>query len=145
VEPERWYPVRQATSHPVYEHDRVTRFAEMLSAGPDGEQWASQMGALMFRSHASYSACGLGSDGTDRLVDLVAEAGPAAGLFGAKITGGGSGGTVAVFGSEAARSAVHHIAQQYARETRLAPLVFEGSGPGLEELGTLSFRAPLSS
>jgi L-arabinokinase len=145
VEPERWYPVRQATSHPVYEHDRVTRFAEMLSAGPDGEQWASQMGALMFRSHASYSACGLGSDGTDRLVDLVAEAGSAAGLFGAKITGGGSGGTVAVFGSEAARSAVHHIAQRYARETGLAPLVFEGSGPGLEELGTLSFRAPLSS
>jgi len=139
VEPERWYPVRQATSHPIYEHDRVTRFAEMLSGGVDLEDTAAQMGALMFRSHASYSACGLGSDGTDRLVDLVAEAGQARGLFGAKITGGGSGGTVAVFGTEAARSAVHHIAREYERETGREAFVFDGSGPGVEELGVLAF------
>lgn len=55
--------------------------------------------------HYSYSACGLGSDGTDRLVQLVqdmqhsklskSEDGT---LYGAKITGGGSGGTVCVMG-----------------------------------------------
>ena len=50
----------------------------------------------MYESHASYSACGLGSDGTDRLVTLAREAGAARGIYGAKITGGGSGGTVAV-------------------------------------------------
>ncbi len=138
VEPERWYPVRQAASHPVFEHDRVTRFASLLEAGLDEPESARRMGALMFRSHASYSACGLGSDGTDRLVDLVAEADPAAGVFGAKITGGGSGGTVAVFGTDAARAEIYRIAQVYARETGLAPMVFEGSSPGAEELGVVT-------
>ena len=60
----------------------------------------------MYESHASYSACGLGSDGTDRLVQLVREAGPAAGLYGAKITGGGSGGTVAVLAAPGRRAAI---------------------------------------
>ena len=146
VEPEAWYPIRQAAAHPVFEHDRVARFASLLGSGldgPEGRDAARRMGALMFRSHASYSACGLGSDGTDRLVDLVADADSATGVFGAKITGGGSGGTVAVFGTEGARDAVHRIAQVYEAETGLAPVVFEGSGPGAEELGTLrlSFRA----
>lgn len=55
------------------------------------------------QSHASYGRCGLGSEGTDRLVALVraeAAAARAAGdeppLYGAKITGGGSGGAHAV-------------------------------------------------
>ena len=52
----------------------------------------------MYESHASYGRCGLGSKGTDRLVALVRGEGPAAGLYGARITGGGSGGTVAVIG-----------------------------------------------
>lgn len=56
---------------------------------------------LLLQSHASYSRCGLGSDGTDRIVDLVrkemaaaAARGERPALYGAKITGGGSGGTV---------------------------------------------------
>ena len=140
VSPEVWYPVRQATSHPVYENDRVTRFAELLSTGLEHADAAVRMGALMFRSHAGYSACGLGSDGTDRLVDMVAEMEPAQGLFGAKITGGGSGGTVAVFGTEAARSAVHRMARQYEQETGIHAFVFDGSGPGVQELGVLVIR-----
>ena len=54
---------------------------------------------LAMQSHASYSRCGLGSEATDRLVALTrAESATAIGdgrspaLFGAKITGGGSGG-----------------------------------------------------
>jgi len=135
VNPGRWYPVRQATTHPVYENDRVTRFGDLLATGLEHLDAAVSMGALMFRSHASYSACGLGSDGTDRLVDLVAEMEAAQGLFGAKITGGGSGGTVAVFGTEAARRAVHDIARQYEQETGIPAYVFDGSGPGAEEIG----------
>ena len=139
VEASRWYPVRQAAAHPVHENDRVARFAELLATDLDRDDVAAKMGALMFRSHASYSECGLGSDGTDRLVDLVAESSPSAGLFGAKITGGGSGGTVAVFGTEAARSAVHHIARRYQEETGVPPCVFDGSGPGADELGVLRY------
>lgn len=61
--------------------------------------------------HYSYSACGLGSDGTDRLVHLVQELQHSAAskseggtLFGAKITGGGSGGTVCVIGRNCLKS-----------------------------------------
>jgi galactokinase len=141
VERERWYPVRAATAHPVYEHDRAARFAALLEAGLDGSDAALQLGALMLSSHASYSACGLGSVGTDRLVEMVLELGPSRGLYGAKITGGGTGGTVAILGTDAARGAVHHIAREYERETGRSAFVFDASGPGAEELGTLSFRA----
>ena len=137
VQPDRSYPVRQASAHPVYENERVTQFAELLATGLNTPDIAPHMGALMYRSHASYSACGLGSDGTDRLIDMVGEVGPPRGLFGAKITGGGTGGTVAVFGTEAARSAVHHIARQYEGETGRTAIVFDGSGPGADEVGTL--------
>jgi L-arabinokinase len=137
VDPERWYPVRAAASHPVHEHARVMHFADLLATGITASDIAMRMGELMHASHTSYSTCGLGSDGTDRLVELVAAAGPSQGLFGAKITGGGSGGTVAILGTDNAGSAVHHIAREYERETGRAVFVFEGSGPGAEELGVL--------
>lgn len=61
--------------------------------------------------HYSYSACGLGSDGTDRIVQLVqdlqhskAPKSEGGTLFGAKITGGGSGGTVCVIGKNCLKS-----------------------------------------
>jgi L-arabinokinase len=140
VEPSRWYPVRAATMHPVYENDRVTRFGALLDAGLEGgDDAAIQMGGLMLGSHGSYSMCGLGSDGTDRLVELALEYGPDRGVFGAKITGGGSGGTVAIFGTDSARQAILDIARRYEDETGRSAFVFEGSGPGAEELGVLSF------
>lgn len=61
--------------------------------------------------HYSYNACGLGSDGTDRIVELVQEmqhsklsGSEDAALYGAKITGGGSGGTVCVIGRNSMKS-----------------------------------------
>jgi len=137
VERERWYPVRAATSHPVHEQDRVARFVELLERGVSDADTPSQLGSLMLHSHASYGGCGLGSEGTDRLVEMVMAAGPSRGLFGAKITGGGSGGTVAILGTDAARGAVHHIAREYERETGRSAFVFDASGPGAEELGVL--------
>ena len=88
----------------------------------------AEMGELMYASHASYSACGLGSDGTDLLVELVRQAGPAAGLFGAKITGGGSGGTVAILGRPtrgrpSPRSPARYHEQTGRRAVRLRRLV----------------------
>jgi L-arabinokinase len=125
--------------HPIYEMDRVTRFGALLDAGLDGDDDAAiRMGGLMLGSHASYSMCGLGSEGTDRLVELAMEYAPDRGIFGAKITGGGSGGTVAVFATDAAREAIHEIARRYEMETGRDAFVFEGSGPGAEQLGVLS-------
>ncbi len=137
IDPGRTYAVRRPTAHPVHEHARVRRFGELLGGPPD-EGRLRAMGELMYASHASYSACGLGSAGTDRLVELVREAGPAAGLYGAKITGGGSGGTVAVLGRADAGEAVAAVAGRYRAETGQGGPVFSGSSPGACAFGVLT-------
>ncbi|MEZ6197146.1 MAG: galactokinase family protein [Planctomycetota bacterium] len=64
---DRDYAVLLPTLHPIAEHERVTRFASLIAAAAD-DAAMREMGELMYASHASYSACGLGSDATDRLV-----------------------------------------------------------------------------
>ncbi len=138
VDAGRRYAVRTPTAHPIEEHERVTEWARQLTTvsapgGPD----AARLGALMYESHASYSACGLGSDGTDRLVALARAAGSLRGVHGAKITGGGSGGTVALLTDMGAGDAVRAIARQYAEETGRDAYVFEGSSPGAARIGAI--------
>lgn len=133
LDPARRYPVRAATLHPIEEHERVTRFATLL-ATPLTNLVCEELGALMAQSHASYSACGLGVEATDRLVELVRAEG-SAGLFGAKITGGGSGGTVAVLARKGARPLVERVAARYAAETGTRPTIFAGSSPGALAFG----------
>lgn len=135
VHPDRSYPVRNATSHPVRENARVERFATLLATLGESPVVAAEMGQLMYASHASYGACGLGSDGTDRLVQMVKESGVRSGLYGAKITGGGSGGTVAILGTEDAEPTVRDIAARYEEETGRVAEVFAGSGAGMVETG----------
>jgi L-arabinokinase len=137
VSPARRYPVFRATRHPIYEHDRVKSFAKILEDWRGAGQ-AEELGELMCRSHESYSACGLGSPGTDQLVSLVREAGAASGLYGAKITGGGSGGTVAVLGHRNAAEIVESIASEYARREGHKRFVFSGSSPGAGAFGHLA-------
>jgi galactokinase len=134
VDPRRSYAIRQPTAHPIHEHARVRRFADLLTFEPDDDV-LREMGELMFASHASYSACGLGSDGTDLLVELVRAAGPESGLFGAKITGGGSGGTVAVLGRADAGGQVERIARDYEVRTGRRTQIFSGSSAGAEAFG----------
>lgn len=136
VDPARDYAVLKPTAHPIYEHFRVRTFAELL-AGPMSAHRMELLGELMYQSHASYSACGLGSEGTDLLVDLVRRAGVSKGLFGAKITGGGSGGTVAVLGWKGADAGVQSVTEEYARRTGHQPYVFKGSSPGASAFGCM--------
>jgi galactokinase len=135
VDPARTYAVRQPTAHPIYEHFRVRTFANLLKG--DILANAPQLGELMYQSHASYSACGLSSAGTDELVRLARQAGPAQGIYGAKITGGGSGGTVAILGHRDAELAVRAIVEQYAQTTHYQPVLFRGSSPGAAAFGTM--------
>ena len=136
IDPEQNYAVRVPAAHAIYEHYRVRTYAELLSGAPS-DQRLDLLGGLMYQSHASYSACGLQSEGTDLLVRLVREAGPDQGLYGAKITGGGSGGTVAVLGRHNAGPAVVRVAETYARETGHQPYIFAGSSPGSAAFGYL--------
>jgi L-arabinokinase len=133
VDPARRYAVRTPTAHPIYEHERVSEWARHLHSTAD----ARRLGALMYESHASYTACGLGSIGTDRLVALASQAGAARGIYGAKITGGGSGGTVAVLADAGAGDVVRDIAGQYAARDGRGGYVFEGSSPGAARLGVM--------
>ncbi|HEU0253527.1 MAG TPA: hypothetical protein VFR12_10890 [Pyrinomonadaceae bacterium] len=139
VATERTYLVRDPTAHAVYESFRVQQFAELLrrqQERPDDEEKVT-MGKLMYESHASYSACGLGSSGTDLLVELVKSVGVDQGLFGAKITGGGSGGTVAVLGTRNAEKVLNDVADNYAALTGHQPHIFSGSSPGSAAFGHL--------
>lgn len=138
IDPARTYAVRQPTRHPIYENFRVRTFGELLRGTPS-ESTLRLLGELMYQSHQSYSACGLGSDGTDRLVEMVRKTGPAVGLFGAKITGGGSGGTVAVLGWADADGEVRRIARQYAEQTGRQTYVFSGSSDGAVATGCFRF------
>ncbi|KAG8465606.1 hypothetical protein KFE25_002913 [Diacronema lutheri] len=144
VEPERAYAVRAAVSHPIREHARAQQFELLLAAPPSARQ-LDALGEIMYASHASYSAVGLGSDATDDIVRRVRARGGTCGLHGAKITGGGSGGTVCVLtdDSDAAERAVREIAREYG-EARLpggAPArVFEGSSRGAAQFGALLLR-----
>lgn len=133
VDPDRTYPIFAATKHPIYENARVNRFAEILKNWQDLEQ-AYVLGELMYESHASYSTCGLGSDGTDELVRLVQEED---GLYGAKITGGGSGGTVAVLAHRSAKPAIDKIVELYSQRTGYQPTIISGSSDGAGRFGIL--------
>jgi galactokinase len=132
VDPARTYAVREPTFHPIGENARVRRFRELL-AGEINDDVLVELGELMYGAHASYSACGLASDGTDLLVEMVRERGPKSGLFGAKITGGGSGGTVAILGRDDAGSEIESLARDYSRRSNRSPYIFRGSSPGASD------------
>jgi L-arabinokinase len=148
IDPAEMYPVRGATEHPVYENDRVVRFIDRLRAAREGQAGAlSAAGRLMYGAHRSYSRnCGLGSPETDLLVSLVRRAGPSSGLFGAKITGGGSGGTVAVlleagadgFPSARAGASLDEVARRYTQATGRSARLISGSQDGADALAPLS-------
>jgi L-arabinokinase len=128
--------VRVSTSHPIYENVRVQRFVDLLEQGKD----FNELGELMYEAHQSYTALDLNSSGTDLLVELVRREGPVAGLFGAKITGGGSGGTVAVLGDQTSRAAIERVVASYANETGHHPYIFTGSSSGSLAFGHLRLR-----
>lgn len=140
---DRVYPVKAPTAHAIYENARVNRFSKLLNGEVD-DRVLDELGQLMFASHASYSACGLGESGTDRLVELVRQS-RADGVFGARITGGGCGGTVAILASEGSGPAITGIAARYRQETGKAPYIFHGSSPGCASFGYLKLRAERES
>jgi galactokinase len=131
VESSETYAVRGAVEHAVYENDRVQRFIELLARAEREPEALPAAGRLMYGSHWSYGCrIGLGAAETDLLVRLARTAGVDAGLYGAKITGGGSGGTVALLATAGARPTVEAIAAAYSRRSGYEPEILEGTSPG---------------
>ena len=136
VQPGAHYRVRGPSEHAIMENDRVLRFMKSLREAADGDDSALiEAGERMYEAQASYrDNCGLSVPEVDFLVDAVRKLGPKAGLYGAKITGGGSGGTVAVFGKlDALAEHVPQIAREYSRRIGETPDVFTGTSPGAVE------------
>jgi L-arabinokinase len=146
VNPEQSYHVRQAADHHVLEALRVRNFVAFLEeAGslpvnsPRRLLSLDKAGHLMYASHLSYTNDALlGAPECDLLVRLVRER-EGAGLYGAKITGGGSGGTVAVLANKGDRpdAALGEIMAEYEKQTGRKPEAFLGSSPGAWEVGTM--------
>jgi len=134
------YPVRAATRYAVEENWRVNLFYSLISAsnGEADARTGCLLGELMYQSHAGYTDCGLGSAATDRLVQLVRAEKPH-GLLGAKITGGGAGGTVAILGwnTPEAEQAFYRVVEQYHAASGIEPYVFRGSSAGADVFGIL--------
>uniref|UniRef100_A0A7N2REN3 GHMP kinase C-terminal domain-containing protein n=1 Tax=Quercus lobata TaxID=97700 RepID=A0A7N2REN3_QUELO len=124
---------------------RQIAFKALLTSATSDEQLTA-LGELLYRCHFSYSVCGLGSDGTDRLVQLVQEIqhgklskSKEGTIYGVKITGGGSGGPVCVVGRNSLRRSeqILEIQQRYKKATGYLPFLFEGSSPGSGKFGYL--------
>jgi len=145
IDPEEMYFPQKRAEHPILENDRVTRFMNILSELENGlsESLLIEAGELMIGSHRSYSDnCDMGSEETDLIVDLVMRRGPSKGLYGAKITGGGSGGTVALLAREGAESVLDDVAAEYEKETGRHPDLFWKTTPGGVETQTIELRHP---
>jgi len=138
ISPDATYRVAGPTRHPVEENERVLKFMDALRAAKSGDETALvTAGECMYGAHDSYrNNCQLSTDEVDFLVDAVRQRGAKNGLFGAKITGGGTGGTVAVFGKlDALAKHIPEIAIDYSRRIGVMPDIFEGTSPGAIEFG----------
>ncbi len=143
IRPEAAYRIRGPTRHAVQENERVLRFLAALRAAAAGDESGCRAaGREMYAAHASYrDECRLSVPEVDALVAAVRRRGPGQGLYGAKITGGGAGGTVAVFGRLAAlRKHVPEIAAEHARRVGMEPDVFRGTSPGAFEFGARRYE-----
>lgn len=97
IVPGRRYPIRAATRFPVEENARVARAVASLRSRTLGRAArAETLGQLLYASHDGYGAMGLGCPETDAMVEAIRRLGPKRGFFGARVSGGGSGGTVVV-------------------------------------------------
>lgn len=139
IQPDAVYRVAGPTRHPVEENERVLKFIDALRAATanGGDKSLATAGEMMYGAQDSYrDNCHLSVPEVDFLVDAVQKRGVKAGLYGAKITGGGTGGTVAVFGKlEALKEHIPQIAVEYSRRVGVMPDIFEGTSPGAMEFG----------
>ena len=137
VRPEVLYRVRACTRYAIEENQRIELFIELARGTTHQPSVAAfrQMGELMFQSHWSYTETGLGCEATDQLIELVRKHCGEDKLFGAKITGGGAGGVVAVLGSADGAAAFQKVVDEYAELRSFNPYVFEGSSIGADRFG----------
>ena len=142
IEPDTVYDVQRAADHHVLEARRVRNFCQFLeeanAMGPaavgsrDRGLTLDKAGHLMYASHQSYTMDAmLGCPECDLLVSLL-RAREKQGIYGAKITGGGGGGTIAVLcetGDVTDRALTDAMAE-YERQAGRTPTLLAGTSDG---------------
>ncbi len=131
------YHVKANTRYAVEENHRVQLFSELSKGASLSRSKRSYilMGEQMYQSHYAYTECGLGSEATDYLVNLCKSEGIEKGIFGAKITGGGAGGTVAILAGKSSGKTIEKIFARYKEAGYGDPYLFEGSSDGADAFG----------
>jgi len=138
IDEQKIYKPLVCGSHPVYENARVNEFKTLLKSfkkQDDKQGSLVRMGTLMMQSHESYSAVGLGNEYTDKIVEMVRDAGTNNGVYGARVSGGGNGGTVCIlsYGKEG-KNSVKEIYARYKKELKRKLFLFSGSSHGAYKL-----------
>jgi L-arabinokinase len=134
INEQRIYKPAVCGLHPVYENSRVNEFRSLIkNFRKENDKQASlvKLGELMLQSHQSYTVVGLGNEFTDEIVGMATNAGTGNGIFGARITGGGNGGTVCIlsYGAEG-KKAVKEIYRKYKKRVKQKLFLFTGSSHG---------------
>lgn len=116
LKPESSYNVAAALRFAVEENQRCHTILALLrgleSGGASHEAMTLEcIGEWLLQAHVCYNEIGLGCEETDQMVEAVMALGPAQGVYGARVSGGGSGGTVVVLMQEAAVPQVEKLAQ----------------------------------
>jgi galactokinase len=124
VDSQKIYPVRSRTEHPIYENHRVEQFVRALNGDPPNFTIAAH---AMYGSNWSYNRCGMGSTETNYLVRNLRDF---RGIWGARITGGGAGGTVAVLFDKHGEKNIHTVLKKYTQRFNLHPELILGSSDG---------------
>lgn len=140
IDPDREYPVRGAARYATEENLRVRMIAALLDSAPSKipDCTLHLIGEILCQSHTAYSECGLGSEACDQLVSLARDAG----FAGAKMTGGGAGGVVAVLGRSGDESALKRMVQEYASMCGSMPHIFQGSSNGADAFAVRALQLP---
>jgi len=145
IEPAVEYTVQSATDHHVHEPTRVRNFVSFIEKAnaleprtAERSRYLDMAGHLMYASHVSYTRDALlGADECDLLVDLVRRY-EREGYYGAKITGGGQGGTVAILCNTGPRTdeGLASLMAEYQERTGRQTTLFAGSSAGAWSVGT---------
>jgi L-arabinokinase len=145
VEPKKVYHIRSRVEHVVHEQARVQRFIECLkNASADVENCREHLtnaGKLMYASNWSYRfRAGLGAPEIDQLVRSMRKIGRRGGFYGAKITDGGRGGTIAVLCHGEVSNSLVQIFAAYKLAWGLDGEALPGSSPGAAEFGPVLLK-----
>jgi len=119
IDPKRDYSPRAGVSFPVEENFRSEAAVALLRGlgVRNRAESLAALGELLYQSHVGYSSIGLGCPETDEMVEGVRALGPKRGFYGARVSGGGSGGTVVVLLERDSLPALARLAKKLGRPT----------------------------